>query len=235
MTLQGTTSYLKRMQSSLSDRQQTRHPTSDSHSLSSPESNTRRRYGLAPWHRKNSHETVFSVSSSIREVLMGKTPVVTPNPEAQYTTQNGKQYTKVDLENPDDDTFLSSEARRVNTPPLSKGKGLPSARHRGFFFDLSPPEDSDLSDSEIGKSPTSQNELKKTSTVSSDHPSITSREWWETAVKTVKQQRVELPPFELDVPEHLPSSPLCPANPKHKSGGTGICVYHGRRCTQEDS
>ena len=34
--------------------------------------------------------------------------------------------------------------------------------------------------------------------------------------------------FEFDLPEHLPNSPMCPANEKHKSGGTGICVYHGR-------
>lgn len=26
------------------------------------------------------------------------------------------------------------------------------------------------------------------------------------------------------IPEHLPSSPLCPANPKHASGGNGVCV-----------
>ena len=30
--------------------------------------------------------------------------------------------------------------------------------------------------------------------------------------------------FSLTVPEHLPNSPLCPANPKHVSGGTGVCV-----------
>lgn len=34
--------------------------------------------------------------------------------------------------------------------------------------------------------------------------------------------------FEFDLPEHLPNSPMCPANKKYKSGGTGICVYHGR-------
>jgi hypothetical protein len=34
--------------------------------------------------------------------------------------------------------------------------------------------------------------------------------------------------FDWDVPDHLPSSPLCPANPKHPGGGSGICVYHGR-------
>jgi hypothetical protein len=35
--------------------------------------------------------------------------------------------------------------------------------------------------------------------------------------------------FELDVPDHLPNSPLCPLNPKHKSGGKAICPLHGRR------
>ena len=35
--------------------------------------------------------------------------------------------------------------------------------------------------------------------------------------------------FELNVPEHLPSSPICPKNPKHSSGGTGVCPYHGRQ------
>lgn len=30
--------------------------------------------------------------------------------------------------------------------------------------------------------------------------------------------------FSFDIPEHLPSSPLCPANSKHKSKGRGICV-----------
>lgn len=35
--------------------------------------------------------------------------------------------------------------------------------------------------------------------------------------------------FEFDMPEHLPNSPMCPTNKKHKSGGTGVCVFHGRR------
>lgn len=30
--------------------------------------------------------------------------------------------------------------------------------------------------------------------------------------------------FELDLPEHLPSSPICPANAKHKLKGKGACV-----------
>ncbi|KAK5119571.1 hypothetical protein LTR85_007399 [Meristemomyces frigidus] len=35
--------------------------------------------------------------------------------------------------------------------------------------------------------------------------------------------------FELDVPDHLPNSPLCPLNPRHKSGGKAICPLHGRK------
>ncbi|KAK4548359.1 hypothetical protein LTR36_010229 [Oleoguttula mirabilis] len=35
--------------------------------------------------------------------------------------------------------------------------------------------------------------------------------------------------FELDVPEHLPNSPLCPLDPRHKSGGKAICPLHGRK------
>jgi hypothetical protein len=33
--------------------------------------------------------------------------------------------------------------------------------------------------------------------------------------------------FELNVPDHLPNSPLCPLHPKHKSGGKAICPLHG--------
>jgi hypothetical protein len=40
---------------------------------------------------------------------------------------------------------------------------------------------------------------------------------------------LQAPSFELDMPEHLPSSPLCPKNPKHRSGGQGICAYHERK------
>ena len=34
--------------------------------------------------------------------------------------------------------------------------------------------------------------------------------------------------IDVNIPDHLPSSPMCPKHPKHKSGGKGTCVYHGR-------
>lgn len=35
--------------------------------------------------------------------------------------------------------------------------------------------------------------------------------------------------FEVDVPDHLPNSPLCPLDPRHRSGGKAICPQHGRK------
>ncbi|KAH9845125.1 hypothetical protein Tdes44962_MAKER06844 [Teratosphaeria destructans] len=35
--------------------------------------------------------------------------------------------------------------------------------------------------------------------------------------------------FELNVPDHLPNSPLCPLDPRHKSGGKALCPLHGRK------
>jgi len=40
---------------------------------------------------------------------------------------------------------------------------------------------------------------------------------------------------EQNVPEHLAGSPLCPMHPKHKSGGWGVCPYHGRRKSATES
>lgn len=35
--------------------------------------------------------------------------------------------------------------------------------------------------------------------------------------------------YELNVPDHLPSSPLCPLSPKHASSGLGLCPMHRRK------
>ncbi|KAI8624543.1 hypothetical protein F5Y19DRAFT_480564 [Xylariaceae sp. FL1651] len=68
------------------------------------------------------------------------------------------------------------------------------------------------------------------------------KEWWEVEVpvpssyETAENRHQMLKTmaantqrtFEFNIPEHLPTSPMCPANKRHKSGGTGVCVYHGR-------
>ncbi|TRX96792.1 hypothetical protein FHL15_002098 [Xylaria flabelliformis] len=54
------------------------------------------------------------------------------------------------------------------------------------------------------------------------------KQWWEVSVPVSYSQVGQRAAFRFDLPEHLPSSPMCPANKRHKSGGTGVCVYHGR-------
>ncbi|RYP66364.1 hypothetical protein DL771_007870 [Monosporascus sp. 5C6A] len=56
-----------------------------------------------------------------------------------------------------------------------------------------------------------------------------NKEWWQVPVPVPSYEDMAPSAFQFDLPEHLPSSPMCPANKKHKSGGTGVCVYHGRR------
>lgn len=58
-------------------------------------------------------------------------------------------------------------------------------------------------------------------------PMHACKEWWEVSVP-VSFGDMDRRAFRFDLPEHLPSSPMCPANKRHKSGGTGVCVYHGR-------
>lgn len=41
--------------------------------------------------------------------------------------------------------------------------------------------------------------------------------------------------LKIDVPDHLPGSPLCPLRPTHKSGGRSICPLHGSKKTMLDS
>ncbi|KAI0965150.1 hypothetical protein F4678DRAFT_453609 [Xylaria arbuscula] len=57
------------------------------------------------------------------------------------------------------------------------------------------------------------------------------KEWWEVSVPAT-YAAVDQRTFKFDMPEHLPTSPMCPTNKRHKSGGTGVCVYHGRAKTQ---
>ena len=40
--------------------------------------------------------------------------------------------------------------------------------------------------------------------------------------------------LRMDVPDHLPGSPLCPLHAMHKSGGKSICPLHGSRKTMLD-
>ncbi|PVH85981.1 hypothetical protein DL98DRAFT_511063 [Cadophora sp. DSE1049] len=234
MLLQGTSQYLDRAEL---ERYQIAAPCLAPEAPETPGSSSLRsirRFGLAPWHRRSSHESILSASSSVFKLLLGKPPAATPNPDYQYEGTDGKTYLKVDIASPDpiEPTFLPSEAKRVNTPPMFPG--TPDLQPRGFFFDLNPRREGSTSPVSVSSNAAAKNRSNGTS------PSI---EWWEadtqhasTGNKSARLLNMDATtnqsprtPFELNLPEHLPNSPLCPKNHMHESGGTGICPYHGRK------
>lgn len=173
------------------------------------------------WHTHSARLIPFysrirsSSSSSVHNERMGNAPQTSPNPQAMYTGSDSKQYLCVEISNPDGPTYLPSEARRICTPPSPKS--TLNRKLRGFFFDYNAP-------------------LTPSSDVVESHP-LASRGRRKEGRSEIDWYRVKLAadeandaqhPFELNVPEHLPNSPLCPKNPKHRSGGKGVCVYHGR-------
>ncbi len=143
-----------------------------------------------------------------------------------------------------DDT---QEATRVTTPPLKED--TIDGRVRGLFFDISGPSESDRqqgseSTSSTRGTLTNNSSTWGNSTVASqnhhqsrrnEHYPRRRREWWDTPSKSMtsaasaaaasrKNQMRKAALFEFNVPEHLPTSPMCPANPKNKSEGKGVCV-----------
>lgn len=184
-----------------------------------------------------------STSSSIRSLMMGNPPPGTPAERETYTGSDQQQYFRVELTDPGAPTFLPSEARRINTPPSGKHKGP------GFFFDYTAPVDarpferrptdkysgaaslfSDDRDSDNGDGDNDSSSIH----VKYNHRKsrrVSETEWYRVKLDAIdaetprEQTRVA---FVEEVPDHLPNSPLCPRNPKHKSGGRGLCAMHGR-------
>ncbi len=156
----------------------------------------------------------YSSSSSIRKMKMGIQPRNSPDDEGMYTDAAGKQHLVVEMTSPDGPAYLPSEARRIGTPPLpSSSPGV----WRGFFLDENTPSDSESNDRMEWSPPGAQQQKRHTDV-----------DWYQARVAAAKAKAAQFQ-FELKVPEHLPSSPMCPRHPKnHLTGGRGICVYHGR-------
>lgn len=121
---------------------------------------------------------------------------------------------------------------RIPTPPL--GEDTADGKGRGFFTCTTPPAIAASESTE--KLLTSKPQSRESSRSEIHRRSLAKRpqEWWEKIPKkpirrNPYQTAGVVGAFEFDVPEHLPSSPLCPAHRKHTGGGNGVCVYHGRR------
>lgn len=149
-----------------------------------------------------------------------------PSPEllATYTGSDSRQYFCVDITAPDGPTYLPSEARRITTPPLlgpEFGRAMPGffLEHNSQTIPIMKPNFEPVNGSLLARR--QQREARSSTT-----------DWYKvqaTALETTNAQQRHR--FELNVPDHLPNSPLCPKNPKHSSGGKGVCIYHVRNKT----
>ena len=195
-------------------------------------------------------------------------------PQLKYKSSDGREYYKADLTGPNALSFLPSEMKRVNTPPVSQKPSV----FKGFFFDMrSIPTDQESAESESPEAKATkrrspiflkssfQSLLPKVSLpklkrkISKQHKAepeasldpleVTgfqqtpySQRYGDTrrakmsqirsyVEETLREDDDEMGAltFELNVPDHLPNSPLCPLSPKHKSGGKAICPIHRRK------
>lgn len=93
----------------------------------------------APHRHRVRPATEYSTTSSIREMMMmEKPPIFTPDPEEMYSGADSQKYVTAKLSEPDNPSFLPSEACRIQIPPLPDNSPV-KGKHRGFFFDYSSP------------------------------------------------------------------------------------------------
>ena len=169
-----------------------------------------------------------SSSTSDSSPLQLKAPLATPNPLEMYIAGDEKQYFRVNLTDPNGPNFLPSEARRINTPPLSR-----SSKARGFFFDYQPPPLDESNDepfkSRVSRRATSERESEDLG--GERERRVSPTEWYNQQLESIEVEDAR-ERFVAEVPDHLANSPLCPRHPKHKSKGKGHCPVHGRKETE---
>ena len=162
----------------------------------------------------------ISVTSSVEDFKQGLTPRVTPDEGATYKIKRSpsadtQTYLKVDISIRGGTNYLPSEARRIHTPPLPEDSH--GSRRRGYFFDYYDP----------------QNTMKEDGT--HRHPQRTKinnqprKDWYDMELDRLDGDEADWQPVTLstrgwindderldhDIPEHLPTSPLCPRHPRY--------------------
>lgn len=182
-----------------------------------------------------------SFTSSILKMKRGPTPNVTPDEGATYRVRQSssaetEEYLKIDISIRGGTSYLPSEARRIHTPPLPEEDS--GSNRRGYFFDYYGPRNELENVGRKGKRKVNSR-LQRSST----HPcprrtamaKSNCRDWYDVQLAELESSstsskgnddearrcgrggRGAYPPDEVDysIPEHLPTSPLCPRHPRY--------------------
>ncbi|KAF2091641.1 hypothetical protein K490DRAFT_61074 [Saccharata proteae CBS 121410] len=212
-------------------------------------------HGMSRYHSAPSRGSEHMSTSLTTPWTKPASPVPPPQERREYFEPKRKPIRRGTGE------FVPPGLTRVHTPPQFKlgrqASGASSTKFGGgFFFELEGEEEDDPTpkrgvSSQIPQTPggfwDSDAILMSQAPVDSDpeSPGIfmgkgarkQERDWFRVRMDDIMSGEAEATgseeEFEWDVPEHLPGSPLCPLSPKHKSGGKGICVYHGRAKPKE--
>ncbi|KAJ4006744.1 hypothetical protein NW752_010746 [Fusarium irregulare] len=162
--------------------------------------------------------------TKLRRRFFGRPPWTRKQSADSYSsvTSSVREILKVHV-NCVDSPYPGGEAKRIKTPPLAEDTA--SGQPRSFFTETVAPVEDEMDFQACSSRRHSLQTVRRTSYAPD------TCEWWERIPKKpVRRNPFEEPlPFKFQIPEHLPSSPMCPANERHVSGGKGVCVYHGRR------
>ena len=153
--------------------------------------------------------------------------------------REGPHHHKTRTVTPSTDSFLPSEMKRINTPLMQPAVAARKHRsiYRGFHFDHAQTQESEdmVLDSPPLIKPLMPNPpLNLKGGYANERPRRFSHDFYKPQADQVVNEPEEgeekdsTRTFSLDVPDHLPSSPLCPLHPKHIGGQKAICPMHGR-------
>ncbi|KEF59028.1 uncharacterized protein A1O9_03871, partial [Exophiala aquamarina CBS 119918] len=217
-----------------------------------------------------------SYTSSQINMRMGPQPANTPDEQATYKIKRSpsaetEDFLKVDISIRGGTSYLPSEARRIQTPPLPEE--TQDGRLKGFFFDYNAPRSEGsacavregISPATYGEAARSQSATatqKLGKTRSGKRKRLRRGDWYDVKLAELDvtdegdpdakrhdstadcgasslpaflqcQKREEEERFDYTIPEHLPSSPLCPRHPRYwrvvKGKGSQFrgCWMHG--------
>ena len=158
-------------------------------------------------------------SSSLGRHHLGQKPLDIPSSRQWYTLTNNRKHRYVDPINLNAPVFLPSKAIRISIPHRSFASPTDKGRSQSNFFDFSAPSSTKISQ-------LNSKRIKASTKVRSSTPSSDSV-WFRVRVED-SEDPSSRDEFDQNIPDHLPSSPLCPRHYKHPSGGTGDCMMHRR-------